>query len=843
MGIEGYDSDSDNSSKSSISSSSSSSSDDDFLPSKTNPDGSKITEEEREAIIRKKLLENFYGKSHAIVNQQEQEEKRKKQQQLERAKLANKEENKESTIVPSKVTGIILDNLDSDEFDAYNHTLKHLRSSNVERLLSVDEKLALDIRTLNSTMQTLVYENYSKFIDATDAVRSIGQSVDSSEDGLKRLNEGMRNMEHLANKLDKALATSREAVAEKVRVKRHLTKLDSLLKLPDTLNALINEGKYRLACKTHENAAGVLSKHSAGFESLARIESVCKDIISEMYDDLYRKLEHWSSSDDAYYNSDVMRNSLGGDDVWDVAKPKSIADILECGGTVSILSKSNYFTDLNSMPEEDCQSKTTNSCANFLVNVLKEHHDTQEGSVVIPTVVLDGILETCTLFSVTFRNDQNWLLGDFVSHVFASFLAHVRTSLLELILQENSNDVDPITEISAALSSLLRSVRELASGLALPEVGVDMRIASSLVDQTVEVTESMIRRYVSLRFESLKLTCVKDCLKPFLNDVLQEDEEKSNENTDQKPKKGHAAEAVDVVRMATVVLEDIMQLTEENIETMAAAMISSVPVESTMVQIVIVKNAHSYAAWLASTLETLAGCNVLKANDIYVDVVDALNDDDGSDRDSEDEDEDQEMKDVILQAEDEMSEISYSDETDSALYTEIFNLVQNIDNASTSKVARYLILALAELCRLAQKSIVETIDRAIAIPFASDDSHHPTPDKNNDSSTNQSSITTKKRFQLAACRVLALYATDQGCDAAKLTSCYDLVSTSMDIEDIRHVPDKPRDCICQILKIIKSTSLDFSHVFGGERQAGPVPTFHDGKCRKCIFEYVKAVEF
>jgi hypothetical protein len=51
------------------------------------------------------------------------------------------------------------------------------------------EKLATDIRGLDSTMQTLLYEKYSNFIDATDAIRSIGRSVGASEAGLRLLAE------------------------------------------------------------------------------------------------------------------------------------------------------------------------------------------------------------------------------------------------------------------------------------------------------------------------------------------------------------------------------------------------------------------------------------------------------------------------------------------------------------------------------------------------------------------------------------------------------------------------------------------------------------------------------
>ena len=186
--------------------------------------------------------------------------------------------------------------LDSPAFSATLHTNRHIRSSNVKTLLEEDESLALDIRSLDSTMQTLVYENYSKFIDATDAVRSIGQSVDTSEGGLARLATGIVQIESITQGVDDALRQSRSEVAEKLRLRRLLTRLDALLKLPTTLRTHIESGHTRLAARSHLNATAILGQHSAGFESLKSIEVECNAILRTMIKDLRAKLVHWSGA-------------------------------------------------------------------------------------------------------------------------------------------------------------------------------------------------------------------------------------------------------------------------------------------------------------------------------------------------------------------------------------------------------------------------------------------------------------------------------------------------------------------------------------------------------------------
>ena len=67
-------------------------------------------------------------------------------------------------------------------------------------------------------MQTFVYENYSKFISATNAIRSIGQNVDLS-DG-RKLNFKMTRIEEQNTVLlEDSLKQKRKQVVEKLKLK------------------------------------------------------------------------------------------------------------------------------------------------------------------------------------------------------------------------------------------------------------------------------------------------------------------------------------------------------------------------------------------------------------------------------------------------------------------------------------------------------------------------------------------------------------------------------------------------------------------------------------------------
>ena len=106
-------------------------------------------------------------------------------------------------------------------------------------------------------------------------IKRIGTNVSSvsgDTNGLDRLVLGMEQIQLASVRSERLLRESREAVAEKLRIQRLLTRLDALLSLPQTLQMYIHQGKYRMTVQSHQSATEILGRHSAGFESLRSIE-------------------------------------------------------------------------------------------------------------------------------------------------------------------------------------------------------------------------------------------------------------------------------------------------------------------------------------------------------------------------------------------------------------------------------------------------------------------------------------------------------------------------------------------------------------------------------------------
>ena len=73
--------------------------------------------------------------------------------------------------------------INSSCFDAkllFNESSKTL---SIHQLVSQERSLVADIMSLDNDMQTLVYDNYSKFLNASDVVRTFGEKIDFRQTG------------------------------------------------------------------------------------------------------------------------------------------------------------------------------------------------------------------------------------------------------------------------------------------------------------------------------------------------------------------------------------------------------------------------------------------------------------------------------------------------------------------------------------------------------------------------------------------------------------------------------------------------------------------------------------
>ena len=118
--------------------------------------------------------------------------------------------------------------MDGPAFDVDKHLVRLLETQSVKGLLKADEDTLREIKKLDSDMKTLVYENYNKFISATDTIRKMKSNVENMEEEMTKLAANMEKIENCTLHINSTLAPSREKIRELSGVYRLLKKVTQL---------------------------------------------------------------------------------------------------------------------------------------------------------------------------------------------------------------------------------------------------------------------------------------------------------------------------------------------------------------------------------------------------------------------------------------------------------------------------------------------------------------------------------------------------------------------------------------------------------------------------------------
>lgn len=180
--------------------------------------------------------------------------------------------------------------IDRSEFEADEYVRDMLETKPLSELLSEDEGLCRDIKSLSGEMQMLVYENYSKFIAATDTIRDMQQNVSAMEDEMKALTVTMAEIDTMSGSVNASLADKRAQIDKLVRARRLLKRLEFLFELPRKLNSCVAAKKYDEAVKYYTTTDEILQRY-AHVPSLREIHREASRIASSLRESLRASLD------------------------------------------------------------------------------------------------------------------------------------------------------------------------------------------------------------------------------------------------------------------------------------------------------------------------------------------------------------------------------------------------------------------------------------------------------------------------------------------------------------------------------------------------------------------------
>ncbi|CAN0194719.1 unnamed protein product [Ectocarpus sp. 6 AP-2014] len=189
--------------------------------------------------------------------------------------------------------------VESTYFEAKRYVAGLLKNDKVETLLRKDDEMVREVKKLDSDMQMLVYENYNKFISATDTIRKMAQNVEGMETEMSDLKSSMERIAESSATVNTSLEGNRSKMDKLVRVRRLLQRLDFLFQLPQRLEEAVQEGLYAKAIRYFSMTKDILHKHSH-VSSFGAIQRDCEDTVRRLQDKLQEEVN----------SSDVSRDIL-----------------------------------------------------------------------------------------------------------------------------------------------------------------------------------------------------------------------------------------------------------------------------------------------------------------------------------------------------------------------------------------------------------------------------------------------------------------------------------------------------------------------------------------------------
>lgn len=140
-------------------------------------------------------------------------------------------------------------------------------------------------------MQKLVYQNYNKFITATDTIKKMKTQVGSMEGEMASLSKAMDEILDTSNLINRNLATKREKIEKLSNVSSTLKKLQFLLDLPKRLNEALLCQSYSIAVQYYNTAEKIFDKYK-NLESFQSIEKETNDIMNKLKKILRDSVSH-----------------------------------------------------------------------------------------------------------------------------------------------------------------------------------------------------------------------------------------------------------------------------------------------------------------------------------------------------------------------------------------------------------------------------------------------------------------------------------------------------------------------------------------------------------------------
>ncbi|CAN8023863.1 unnamed protein product [Ixodes persulcatus] len=182
-------------------------------------------------------------------------------------------------------------NINGPDFNPDLYLNKLLKECTLADLMDKEQEIYKQIQALDSEMQTLVYENYNKFISATDTIRKMKNDFKRMEEEMDHLSSNMSEITKFSGSISGTLQGRRDQMIKLSSTHALLKKLQLLFELPPRLKACIESESYEEAVIYYSKAQKVLRqyKHMPSFYG---IHDDCNAVVEVLKERLRKKFDH-----------------------------------------------------------------------------------------------------------------------------------------------------------------------------------------------------------------------------------------------------------------------------------------------------------------------------------------------------------------------------------------------------------------------------------------------------------------------------------------------------------------------------------------------------------------------
>jgi len=204
--------------------------------------------------------------------------------------------------------------LDRQGFDAKRYFDGMVSSGQLPELVKRANDLDAEIKDLDGDMQMLVYENYSKFIRATDVIKQMKFTIEGLDPDLKVLEGNVTRITDQQKKVEDGVSGRAGQIEGLLKQQRICRKLQVLFELPSTLQKCLDRKAYGEAVEAYCCCSGFLRQ----YRHMPTFQKVLEEVELQMGRirvALEERLRSPELSVDEAVNSSVTLLDLGEDQV------------------------------------------------------------------------------------------------------------------------------------------------------------------------------------------------------------------------------------------------------------------------------------------------------------------------------------------------------------------------------------------------------------------------------------------------------------------------------------------------------------------------------------------------